>query len=117
MTTALRMTRQIPAACLLVLIGAAALFTAASAADAPSVRISMFPFTPGTLTVPVGTKVTWTNRDEEPHTVFSLTKAFQSDALDTDQSFSFTFDKPGTYNYICTIHPNMKGTITVLPKS
>jgi plastocyanin len=57
--------------------------------------------------------VTWTNKDDEPHTVASDEGVFRSGALDTDESFSFKFDKPGTYHYTCTIHPRMIGTITV----
>ena len=57
--------------------------------------------------------MTWTNKDEEPHTVVSLSGLFRSGALDTNDSFSFRFDKPGTYYYICTIHPRMTGSIVV----
>jgi len=95
--------------------GVSALSTAAFAADSQTIQVSMFAFAPGAITVSAGTKVTWTNLDEEPHTVFSLTRAFQSDALDTGQSFSFVFDKPGTYKYVCSIHPHMKGVVVVTP--
>ena len=68
-----------------------------------------------TLTVATGTKVTWTNSDEEPHTVTSADGGimFKSPALDTDEKFSFTFDRPGSYKYFCSIHPHMVGTIVV----
>lgn len=72
-----------------------------------------FMFNPATITVKAGATVTWLNLDEEPHTVFSNTGLFRSSALDTKESFSFTFDKPGTYHYLCTIHPQMLGTIVV----
>jgi len=79
------------------------------------VTINNFAFAPATLTVAPGTKVTWHNKDEEPHTVLSADggKTFKSDALDTDDKFSFTFVKPGTYKYFCSIHPHMIGTIVV----
>jgi plastocyanin len=72
-----------------------------------------FMFNPATITVKAGATVTWLNLDEEPHTVFSNAGLFRSSALDTKESFSFTFDKPGTYHYLCTIHPQMLGTIVV----
>jgi len=70
-------------------------------------------FAPTSLTVKAGSTVTWTNKDEEPHTVVSVTGLFRSAALDTDESFSFRFEKPGTYRYTCSIHPRMVGTIVV----
>jgi plastocyanin len=70
-------------------------------------------FGPASLTVSAGSTVTWTNKDDEPHTVVSDTALFRSGALDTDESFSFRFDKPGTYHYACSIHPRMVGTIVV----
>jgi plastocyanin len=80
-----------------------------------AVTISNFAFAPSVLTVAPGTKVTWTNSDEEPHTVTSGDggKMFKSQALDTDDKFSFTFDSPGVYKYFCSIHPHMVGTIIV----
>jgi plastocyanin len=86
------------------------------AATAPSaVTIDNFAFAPAMLTVPPGTTVTWTNKDEEPHTVMSADagQTFKSPALDTDDKFTFTFDKPGTYKYFCSIHPHMAATIVV----
>ena len=77
------------------------------------VKIDNFSFTPATLTVAVGTQVTWTNRDDIPHTVVTEDKAVKSKALDTDEKFTYTFTKPGTYSYFCSIHPKMKGTIVV----
>jgi plastocyanin len=72
-----------------------------------------FMFAPAAITVRAGTTVTWINRDEEPHTVVSDTGLFRSGALDTNQSFSFRFDKPGVYHYLCSIHPRMVGTVVV----
>jgi plastocyanin len=72
-----------------------------------------FMFAPTALTVAAGSTVTWTNRDDEPHTVVSDSGLFRSAALDTNESFSFRFDKPGTYRYMCSIHPRMVGTIVV----
>jgi amicyanin len=78
------------------------------------VNIDNFSFTPATLTVPVGAKVTWTNKDDVPHTVVSTNKAFlHSPALDTDQSFSYAFAKAGTYEYYCSVHPKMVGKVVV----
>lgn len=77
------------------------------------VRIDNFSFGPATLTVPVGTTVTWTNHDDIPHTVVSTDGAFKSKVLDTDEKFSFTFSKAGTYPYFCSIHPKMTGKVAV----
>jgi amicyanin len=79
-----------------------------------AVSIDNFTFTPPSLTVKAGTTVTWTNRDDIPHGIASSTSTFaKSRALDTDQSYSFTFTTPGTYQYFCYIHPHMVGTIVV----
>jgi plastocyanin len=80
---------------------------------AGEVRIDNFSFNPVDLTVPVGTTVTWTNHDDIPHTVVSTDKVFKSKVLDTDEKFSFTFSKQGTYPYFCSIHPKMTGKIVV----
>lgn len=77
------------------------------------VKIDNFSFTPPTITVATGTQVTWTNRDDIPHNVVSDDKTFKSKTLDTDEKFSFTFTKPGTYSYFCSIHPKMTGKIVV----
>ncbi|HUO20820.1 MAG TPA: cupredoxin family copper-binding protein [Steroidobacteraceae bacterium] len=84
-----------------------------TAAAAGVVFAHDFMFAPLTVTVAAGTTVTWTNRDAEPHTVVSDTGLFRSGALDTNESFSFRFDAPGTYHYACSIHPRMVGTIVV----
>jgi plastocyanin len=77
------------------------------------VKIDNFSFGPAALTVPAGTTVTWTNRDDIPHTVVSTDGVFKSKALDTDDKFSFSFTKPGTYPYFCSIHPKMTGQVIV----
>jgi len=86
---------------------------AASATAGAEIKIDNFSFTPATITVAAGTQVTWTNRDDIPHTVVTEDKTIKSKALDTDEKFSTTFDKPGTYSYFCSIHPKMKGTVVV----
>jgi plastocyanin len=83
-----------------------------SAANA-AVKIDNFVFGPQTITVPVGTTVTWTNSDDIPHTSVSTEGVFKSKVLDTDEKFSYTFTKAGTYPYYCTIHPKMTGTVVV----
>ncbi|MDQ1410820.1 MAG: hypothetical protein QOJ41_2555 [Acidobacteriaceae bacterium] len=82
--------------------------------DTTEVKIDNFSFGPAELKVPVGTTVTWTNRDDIPHTAVSTDKIFKSKVLDTDEKFSFTFSKPGTYEYFCSIHPKMTGKVVVL---
>jgi plastocyanin len=85
---------------------------AARAADA-TVKIENFTFAPQNLTVKIGTTVTWDNEDDIPHTIASSTKLFRSNALDTGDKFSFTFTTPGAYQYFCSLHPHMIGTIVV----
>ena len=77
------------------------------------ITIDNFSFTPATVTVKAGTEITWKNRDDIPHTVVSSDFVFKSRALDTDDKFSFTPTKPGTYNYFCSIHPKMTATVVV----
>ncbi|HWB51786.1 MAG TPA: plastocyanin/azurin family copper-binding protein [Stellaceae bacterium] len=86
-----------------------------AATGAGTVTINNFEFQPPLVTVAPGTTVTWINRDEEPHTVLSADggATFKSPALDTDDKFAFTFDKPGTYKYFCSLHRHMVGTIVV----
>jgi plastocyanin len=89
---------------------------AAKAADGPAsaqIKIDNFTFGPTNLTVASGTTVTWINNDDVPHTVVSDDKVFRSKALDTDDKFSYTFTKPGTYNYFCSVHPKMTAKIVV----
>lgn len=77
------------------------------------IKIDNFSFSPGNVTVPAGTQVRWVNHDDIPHTVASEDGSFKSKALDTDDQFTYTFSKPGTYNYFCSIHPKMTATVTV----
>jgi plastocyanin len=77
------------------------------------IKIDNFSFTPATITVAAGTTVTWVNRDDIPHTVASDSKEFKSKALDTDEKFSYTFSKAGTYSYFCSLHPKMTGKVIV----
>ena len=101
-------------AMLLLLVGSPGV----TAIDQPSagtaeVKIDNFSFAPETLTVPVGTTVTWTNRDDIPHTVVSTDGVFKSKVRDTDEKFSYTFAKAGTYPYYCSLHPKMTGKVVV----
>ena len=80
---------------------------------ATEVKIDNFSFAPETLTVAVGATVTWTNRDDIPHTVVSTDGVFKSKVRDTDEKFSYTFAKAGTYPYYCSIHPKMTGKVVV----
>ena len=99
-------------------LGLAAEPGAAPAAAGPvsqgrSITIHNFMFAPMSLEVPAGTTVSWTNLDPEPHTIRSVNDTFRSGALDQNESFSFRFDKAGTYRYACSIHPQMVATIVV----
>ena len=77
------------------------------------VRIDNFSFEPQILRVTIGTRVTWTNRDDIPHTSVSTEGVWKSKVMDTDERFSYTFTKAGTYPYYCTIHPKMTGKVVV----
>src|SRR4249919_1642023 len=85
----------------------------AGTAEAAQIVIKEFMFMPTSLAIKAGTTVTWANKDDEPHTVVSDTGLFRSGAVDTDETFAFKFDKPGTYHFTCSIHPRMVGTIVV----
>jgi len=87
--------------------------TRAKAQDENTIVMKNFDFSPMMLTVKAGTTVTWKNLDGEPHTVVSPDGVFRSHALDQGDSFTFKFDKPGTYKYICSIHPKMRAAIIV----
>ncbi len=86
---------------------------AATAAQDSAISIKDFAFAPTSVTVAAGTTVKWKNLDGEPHTVRAVDGSFKSEALDQNDSFDFKFDKPGTYRYVCSIHPQMVGTIVV----
>ena len=118
------MTRRcVSVACLAAVMVATALLlsesmnvAANSLQPAPAtadVKVDNFSFGPATLTVAAGTTVTWTNRDDIPHTVVSTDSVFKSKVLDTDEKFSYTFAKPGTFPYFCSIHPKMIGKVVV----
>lgn len=94
---------------------AVAALAVAARAQVPdsAVTIDNFTFGPQLIKVKAGDTVTWTNHDDIPHTVRSATSAFKSSALDTDDKFSFTFAAPGKYDYFCSLHPTMTGSIVV----
>jgi plastocyanin len=77
------------------------------------IKIDNFSFTPQTVEIAAGTTITWTNHDDVPHNVVSTDKIFKSKTMDTDEKFSYTFSKPGTYKYFCSIHPRMTATVVV----
>lgn len=77
------------------------------------VNIENFSFGSAALTIPVGTTVTWINKDDVPHTVISTEKVFGSSVLDTEDKYSYTFTKPGTFRYFCSVHPMMTGKVVV----
>lgn len=89
--------------------------TPAAVAGPNAVTIDNFAFGPQTVTVRAGTTVTWTNRDEEPHTVVARDGSFHSPGMGTGATFSFTFAQPGTFAYFCSIHPFMHATVVVTP--
>ncbi|SRR6266545_100452 len=109
--------QSLGAALTLAAVLALSAFSAAPAARAEDATITItidnFTFDPPNLTVKAGTTVTWLNRDDIPHTVASATKLFRSKALDTDDTFAFTFTSPGAYDYFCSLHPHMKAMIVV----
>ena len=96
-----------------MMLTVAAVTKAAPAPAAAAVRIENFTFKDPTVTVKLGTIVTWTNADDIPHTVVSKDGLFKSKVLDTGDRFSFTFAKPGQFGYFCSLHPHMTGTIVV----
>jgi plastocyanin len=94
--------------------GAVAAHAVAGAEEATA-TIDNFTFAPARLTVKAGTTVTWRNQDDISHIVTASSRLFKSKALDTDDIFSFTFTAPGTYEYFCSLHPRMTGTVVVEP--
>lgn len=116
--------RYISSLVLLVAVGGALITGVVRAGDAPApataaeqVTIYNYKFAPEVLTVPAGTTVTWTNKDDIPHSVVSSDKRFtQSGGLDTGDTYSYTFKDAGTYEYFCSLHPFMKGKIVVTAK-
>src|SRR5690349_14361917 len=103
-----------PFALVAAVLGAAlAAVSLAGAANPARVDIKDFKYGPAQLTVPAGTRVTWTNHDEEPHTITSAGGTFTSTGLSHEETFSQTFTRPGTYAYFCALHPQMKATVVV----
>jgi plastocyanin len=84
-----------------------------AATNEAEISIQSFQFVPAILTVKAGTAVTWINHDEEPHNVVSPERVFRSKAIDGGEKFTVVLDKPGTYNYLCAVHPHMRGKIVV----
>ncbi len=107
--------RTLLAALSLVVLGQVSAATAAAVDPSAAVQIQIrnFMFEPMQVRIRAGATVTWVNRDDEPHSVVSDPGLFRSGALDTDMSFAFRFDRPGTYHVICSIHPQMSATIVV----
>jgi plastocyanin len=109
----------IAAICLLHFTPEAGGATRAPTANEPNtytITIQNFMFSPQKLEVPANAKVTWINKDEEPHTVVEVQNVFASHALDTDETFTYRFAKAGTYTFFCTLHPRMTGTLVVEAK-
>ena len=96
-----------------LIVWAACAQSSASPAKSKAINIDNFSFSPAVLHVPAGTTVTWTNHDDIPHTVVETGRKFKSKALDTDDTFSYTFAEPGTYEYFCGLHPKMTGKVIV----
>jgi plastocyanin len=80
-----------------------------------SLTIGNFTFKPDAITVPIGTKIVWENDDDIPHSIVETTGKFHSQALDTEDKFSFTFTQAGTFDYFCGLHPHMVGKVVVTP--
>ncbi len=116
----LKMTKRNIFVAASVLVFASVVFIAgtthgATAADSgkTNVKIDNFTFNPATITIKAGSTVHWTNGDDIPHTVASTDKLFKSKALDTNEDFEYKFDKPGTYDYFCSLHPKMTAKVIV----
>jgi len=111
----IRRTQMLLTAAGMLILGAMEVYlpSVAETSDTAKIVAKDFMFNPTPLTVKAGATVTWTNMDDEPHTVVSDTGAFKSGGLDTNESFSYKFDKPGTYHFTCSIHPRMVGTVVV----
>jgi plastocyanin len=111
-------TASLVTAIVLLIAGSSQATPGAAESDPPAggkaeVKIDNFVFGPQTITVSVGTTVTWTNKDDIPHTVVSTDGVFKSKVRDTDETFSYTFNKAGTYSYFCSVHPKMTGKVMV----
>ena len=104
---------MIPATIKHVLLAALAVLAPLPAFADAQIVMKNFDFSPMAVTITHGETVVWKNLDGEPHTVVGIDGTFRSTALDQNDTFKFTFNKPGTYKYLCSIHPRMMGTITV----
>ena len=100
-----------------ILLTTASCFAAEPAATNQEISVSIenMLFDPAEVTIAPGTTVTWLNKDVMPHTAVDNNKSFRSKILAKGDKFSFTFTTPGDYNYICSVHPNMKGSVIVKP--
>ena len=119
MNSLMRLTRRSAVRLVVTIaLGAACPQGVALADDPPVTKVTIdnFSFTPATLTVKLGTKVTFVNHDDIPHSIVSVPGKFRSKALDTDQSFEYTFATAGDFDYFCGLHPHMKGKIIVTPE-
>ena len=96
-----------------VLIVSPTIVMAQEPAKSATITIKDFDFSPMDVTIPAGGSVTWTNRDEEPHTVAASDGSFHSPGLGTNSTYSFTFPTAGSFDYICSVHPFMHGTVVV----
>ena len=112
LTTTLRRDFLVPLGAAM-LMAASADFSVVQAQETNAVVLKNFMFSPMSLTIKAGSTVTWKNLDGEPHTVVNDSGLFRSSALDQNDTYKYTFDKPGVYKIFCGIHPNMKETITV----
>jgi plastocyanin len=112
LTTTLRRAFLVPLG-VAMLMAASADFSVVQAQETNAVVLKNFMFSPMSLTIKAGSTVTWKNLDGEPHTVVNDSGLFRSSALDQNDTYKYTFDKPGVYKIFCGIHPNMKETITV----
>jgi plastocyanin len=112
LTTTLRRAFLVPLG-VGMLMAASADFSVVQAQETNTVALKNFMFSPMSLTIKAGSTVTWKNLDGEPHTVVNDSGLFRSSALDQNDTYKYTFDKPGIYKIFCGIHPNMKETITV----
>jgi len=99
----------------LLTIAGSALAQQPAAASSAEILIENFKFVPATMTVAPGAAVTWNNHDEEPHNIVNIDtpRRFRSQAIDGGDKYTFVFDQPGTYKYICAVHPHMEGTVVV----
>jgi plastocyanin len=98
---------------LTVMFATALALAAVADAATPRVQIKEFKFVPALLTVPVGATVTWSNRDEEAHTVTATDRAYTSTGLEPKETYAHRFTQPGTYTYFCALHPHMTATVVV----